>query len=180
MQTLELEKTQLTSERPKAPLQAGVGCQGPRYSIWVARLATFASPSIPASYSIPYPTISVGMANAPTRKYKVGHCAYLNQCVYVFGGLGILAAVLSCAEKFNIDTNHWSSIETMPTASEFISTSVQGENIVITGAKIGVLLYNVEMNSYAEEIPNVEGSKIMISEEQIVFILHSKFSYRAP
>ena len=29
------------------------------------------------------------------------------------------------------------------------------------------------MNSYAEEIPNVEGSKIMISEEQIVFILHS-------
>ena len=112
------------------------------------------------------------MTNGP-RKYTVGACAYLEDIVYVFGGSGILSVTLQNSEKFDLSTKEGTILQQLPMPSDYNSTSVQDRSIIITGCRLGAIIYKTGTNTYTEEMPSIFGHKIMISEGENVYILHS-------
>ena len=113
------------------------------------------------------------MQDVPEKKYTIGTCAYLDQYVYVFGGSGVLGALLYESERLDIAANKWTIVQRLPIPSDYNSTVVLDRNILVTGMRLGVLVYNVDTNKYGEEIAAVDGHKVMISEGESVYILHA-------
>lgn len=111
--------------------------------------------------------------DGPVRKYAIGTLAYLDRCVYIFGGASTLGGLVSDSERYDINGNQWTILQPLPTSSDYNTTVVNGMDIVITGYRLGILIYLVGKNIYKEEIPNKEGQKIMFSEGENIYILHS-------
>lgn len=136
-------------------------------------LSNFYRPIFSCYVIDPSKNIAEKYPDMPKRKYLVGLCTYQNNCVYVFGGSRTFGIVSSSSEKLNLDTKVWESIADLPEASDYNSSAIIKDTILVTGYRIGVFSYIPSTNIYQSLLSTASGSKMLFSEEDSGFLIHN-------
>ena len=111
------------------------------------------------------------------KKYTVGVCSFISPHVYVFGGSGLLSSLYSESEKFDIEKNEWTSISMLPFGSDYNSSIIKNSEIYVSGYRLGVFIYNPQLDSYRSSLELDSGNKILLNEGSTVFLLYGSKLY---
>ncbi|OMJ79024.1 hypothetical protein SteCoe_21055 [Stentor coeruleus] len=135
-------------------------------------LSEFYRPIVSCYIIDPRENIAQKYPDMPNRKYSAGLCTYQNNYIYVFGGALIFGIFSSRSERLNLEARAWESIANLPKASDYNSSAIIKDTILVTGYRIGVFSYIPSTDTFQSLISATSGSKILFSEEDSGFLIH--------
>ncbi|CAG9320333.1 unnamed protein product [Blepharisma stoltei] len=87
--------------------------------------------------------------------------------IYIFGGTKNAHKTYKECDKYDIRTNAWISIESLPLCSESVAAEVYGNDILVVGSHLpGLYYYSVGKNTFSNifDLPSLLRKNIIVHE----------------